>query len=173
MMFDVLREFDRNDVACRIANQKNYPGWGFMIESGATTLWETWAYPENFPSQNHPMFGSIDEWFYRSLLGINAISPGFDTILIKPQPTNEVTGAKGEYKSVKGPIRSSWSTTDKKFHIQVSIPPNSIARLEIPAHDGAPVLVDGKSLEAIRYKDGYAILQLGSGDYLLETIWPR
>ena len=47
MMFDVLRENDMNDVAYRIANQPDYPGWGNMVENGATTLWETWAYPES------------------------------------------------------------------------------------------------------------------------------
>jgi alpha-L-rhamnosidase len=172
MMFDVLREFGRNDVAYRIANQKTFPGWGFMIENGATTLWETWAYPANFPSQNHPMFGSIDEWFYRSILGINGASAGFDSIIIKPQPVSELTWAKGEFKSVKGIIRSKWSMVEKKFHIEISIPPNSKARLEIPAKDGSTVLQDGKPVSNSNYKNGYVILQLGSGDYALETVLP-
>ena len=104
MMFDVLRENDMNDIAYRIANQRDYPGWGNMIANGATTLWETWAYPESGPSQNHPMFGSVDEWFYRSLLGINAAAPGFKKIIIKPQPAGDLTWAKGSYNSVRGKL---------------------------------------------------------------------
>ncbi|MBD0289024.1 MAG: family 78 glycoside hydrolase catalytic domain, partial [Flavisolibacter sp.] len=59
MLFDVMREKDQNEIAYEVANQRTFPGWGYMLEKSATTLWETWAYPENAPSQNHPMFGSI------------------------------------------------------------------------------------------------------------------
>ena len=83
MMFDVLREHNQNEVAYRVADQRDYPGWGYMLSKGATTLWESWEYPDNAPSQNHPMFGSIDEWFYRSLLGINPTAPGFPCNLLK------------------------------------------------------------------------------------------
>jgi alpha-L-rhamnosidase len=69
MMFDVLRENNMNEIAYKIADQREFPGWGHMIQNGATTLWETWKYPGTGPSMNHPMFGSIEEWFYRSLLG--------------------------------------------------------------------------------------------------------
>jgi alpha-L-rhamnosidase len=169
MMFDVLREQNRNDVAYKIANQKTYPGWGNMLANGATTLWETWAYPENFPSQNHPMFGSVDEWFYRSILGINGISPGFDSILIKPQPTGDLTWAKGEYNSVNGMIRSRWSISGKTFSLQISIPPNSHARAEIPSAVGTMVKKNGIPIADVQQQNGYAILQMGSGDYLLES----
>ena len=77
MMFDLLRENDENETAYKIATQPGYPGWLNMINHNATTLWESWAYSDNIYSQNHPMFGSIDEWFYRSLLGINSASSRF------------------------------------------------------------------------------------------------
>jgi alpha-L-rhamnosidase len=170
MMFDVLRDFNRNDVAFKIADQRTFPGWGFMMANGATTLWETWAYPENFPSQNHPMFGSIDEWFYRSILGINSLSPGYDTFLIKPLPTGTLTWAKGEYKSVNGIIRSNWSISGKTFRLQVSIPPNSYARVEVPSAAQANLKLDGKTLAEVPHQNGYAILQLGSGEYLVESL---
>ena len=41
MMFDILRKLDRNDVAWRVAAQKTFPGWKYMIDKGATTLWES------------------------------------------------------------------------------------------------------------------------------------
>ena len=101
-LFDVTRLRDTSALAYSIVNQVDYPGWLYMLNNGATTLWETWAYPERFPSQNHPMFGSVDEWFYRSLLGINGTSPGFETVDIKPQPAGDLTWAKGSYRSVRG-----------------------------------------------------------------------
>src|SRR5690606_17690116 len=84
MMFDVMRRENEQELAYTIVNQKDYPGWGHMIEKGATTIWETWKYSDNVYSQNHPMFGSVTEWFYRSILGINASEPAFRSFSIKP-----------------------------------------------------------------------------------------
>jgi alpha-L-rhamnosidase len=78
-----------------------------MLDNDATTLWESWAKPSS-SSYNHPMFGSVDEWFYKSILGINAAAPGFEKIIIKPQPVKELTWAKGTYQSIRGIISSDW-----------------------------------------------------------------
>ncbi len=165
MMFDVLRENDMNDVAYKIANQRDYPGWGNMIAKGATTLWETWAYPESGPSQNHPMFGSVDEWFYRSLLGINAAAPGFEKIIIKPQPAGDLKWAKGSYNSVSGKIESDWKIDGTNFLLNVSIPGNTQATIYIPSKENAFITESGNTVHAIRYEKGYAIVEVGSGDY--------
>ena len=131
MLFDVLRLNDQNELAYTIANQRDYPGWGFMLQRGATTLWETWKYPDNAPSQNHPMFGSVSEWFYRSLLGINPALPGFKKSVIKPQPAGDLTWAKGSYRSVMGTITSDWKKSGDRFELKVSIPPNTTAEVWI------------------------------------------
>ncbi|MEI8115300.1 MAG: family 78 glycoside hydrolase catalytic domain, partial [Bacteroidia bacterium] len=101
-MFEVMRNENRNDVAYAIANQRTFPGWGNMLANGATTLYESWQYPDTVCSQNHPMFGSISEWYYKSLLGINAKAPGFTKIEIKPQPADDLSWAKGHYDAVVG-----------------------------------------------------------------------
>ncbi|MBU1187109.1 MAG: family 78 glycoside hydrolase catalytic domain, partial [Acidobacteria bacterium] len=72
-LMDVLHAFGRNTLAYELASQTTYPSWGYMIVSGATTLWELWQNktgPE-MNSHNHPMFGSVGAWFYRALAGIN------------------------------------------------------------------------------------------------------
>ena len=169
MMFDVLREKDENEVAYRIANQKDFPGWGHMLANGATTLWESWQFPETGPSRNHPMFGSVDEWFYRSLLGINAAAPGFKKIIIKPQPAGDLKWAKGSYQSVRGIIKSGWEKTDKTISLDVSIPVNTTAEIWIPAKQNAAVIEKGKPFKILRYDKGYAIAEIGSGDYSFIT----
>ena len=93
-----------------------------MLANGATTLWETWAPSDNVYSQNHPMFGTVDEWFYRSLLGINAAAPGFKKIIIKPQPAGDLTWAKGSYASISGTIVSDWKIENNTFTLKASIP---------------------------------------------------
>ncbi|MEO7991694.1 MAG: family 78 glycoside hydrolase catalytic domain [Chryseolinea sp.] len=165
MMFDVLREQNQNEVAYTIANQKDFPGWGYMLSKGATTLWETWEYPDNAPSQNHPMFGSIDEWFYRSLLGINPATPGFEKIIIKPQPAGDLTWAKGSYQSVKGKISSEWKIENGKYSLSISIPANTTAEVWIRSKENSPVIEEGKEVKVIRYENGYAVMKVGSGSY--------
>lgn len=169
MMFDVLRAENKNELAYRIANQRDYPGWGYMIESGATTLWESWAFPETSPSRNHPMFGSIDEWFYRSLLGINATAPGFKKIRIQPQPAGDLTWAKGSYHSVHGKISSDWKIDGKNFRLQVSIPANTEAEVWIPAKENTAITEGGKAISVNRYENGYAIVSIGSGEYSFQS----
>lgn len=165
MMFDVLREMDRNDIAYRLANQKDYPGWGYMVESGATTLWESWEYPELSPSQNHPMFGSISEWFFRSLLGINPAKPGFEKIIIKPQPAGDLTFAKGSYQSVRGLIRSSWQKQNDSLSLNVSVPGNTTAEVWVPATDSQKLYENGKLISDSRREGNYIVVNVGSGNY--------
>ncbi|MBL7856760.1 MAG: family 78 glycoside hydrolase catalytic domain [Cyclobacteriaceae bacterium] len=170
MMWDVLRQQEQNELAYSIANQRDYPSLGFMLEKGATTLWETWQYPDNAPSQNHPMFGSIDEWFYRSILGINPAGPAFEKIIIKPQPAGELTWAKGSYHSVKGMIASDWKIEGDKFLLRVSIPANTRAEIWIQSKDGTTITENGSAVQPVRIEKNYAIVHVGSGDYSFESI---
>ncbi len=165
MMFDVLRENNRNELAYAVANQHDFPSWGYMLAKGATTLWEDWNYPDNAPSQNHPMFGSIDEWFYRSLLGINAASPGFDKIIIKPQPVSDLTWAKGSYNSIKGKIASDWKMNSHEFELTVSIPSNTTATIIIPCNSSQRISESGIQTTIFKFEKGLAYIQVGSGVY--------
>lgn len=170
MMFDVLRQLDHNDWAYAVANQRDYPGWGYMLENGATTLWESWEYPDNGPTQNHPMFGSIDEWFYRSILGINAAAPGFSKIVIRPQPTGDLTWAQGSYNSVYGRIASDWKILDGKFQLNVAIPANTEAEIWIPSSGEAREL-NGAAIGSVRKEGGYEVVRVGSGVYSFESLY--
>jgi alpha-L-rhamnosidase len=162
MIFDVMRENDSNELAYKLANQRDFPGWGYMMAKGATTLWETWDGSE---SLNHPMFGSIDEWFYRSLLGINAAAPGFRKIKIKPQPAGDLQWAKGNYHSINGPIACDWRKDGKRFILAVSIPPNTRAEIWIPAKADGSLTEGGKPVLVSHYEKGYAVVETGSGLY--------
>ena len=81
-----------------------------MLENGATTLWEHWDFSDNTYSHNHPMFGSVSEWFYKWLAGIQAdpAAIGFDKITIRPQITSDVNWVKASYNSIHGKITSEW-----------------------------------------------------------------
>ena len=167
MAFDVLRETNNNEVAYRVANQRDFPGWGYMIAEGATTLWELWAYPDH-ASQNHPMFGSTEEWFYRSLLGINAAKPGFKEIIIKPQPAGDLKWAKGSYQSIRGKIVSDWKIEGDTYSLSVEIPANTTALVYVQTANPGKVKSDPLAAY-VEYMDGYAIYKVPSGKYVFKA----
>jgi alpha-L-rhamnosidase len=177
MLYDVMRKENRNDLAFTITNQKSYPGYGFMLKNDATTLWENWEIPEQ-NSLNHPMFGSVSEWFYRSLVGINPAEDalGFNRVVIKPFIVGDLEFVEGEYQSVKGPISNSWMRSGNKVEMLVCIPPNIDADIHIPAQDPEGIEINGVSalsnpeVEFIEFKNSYAVFRIGNGRFDVTTM---
>ena len=104
-----------------------------MIDQGATTIWERWdgwtaergfqsAWMNSF---NHYALGSVGEWLYRFVLGIDQEpgSAGFQRLLIRPHPGGSLRSARGSYRSVRGLISSAWQLEEGQFRFQVEIPP--------------------------------------------------
>jgi alpha-L-rhamnosidase len=178
-IFDISRLLNRNDVAYSVVNQRTFPGYGYMLDHGATTLWESWEYPDTVNSQNHPMFGSVVEWYYRSLLGINSLTPGFKTFYIKPQPAGDLYWARGHYDSQSGRIVSEWNTESTTFRMRVGIPANTTALVYVPSLPGLPVKESGgdaktaPGLQFKEYRDGYAVFEAGSGTYNFKSIFQK
>ncbi len=155
-----------------MVNTSNYPGYGYMLKKGATTLWETWEEPDQ-ASWNHPMFGSVSEWFYRSLLGINPdeTTSGFDLIVLKPFTGADLKFAKGYYQSIRGKIGSSWKHEEETFLWNVEIPVNSRGRICVPASAIQKITEHGKpvtecaDLKFTGSENGYILFDAVSGTY--------
>ena len=177
-MLDQLTRSGRADLAYGIVNQNTFPGWGYMLENGATTMWECWKKEEMIYSHNHPMFGSVSEWFYKALAGINS-APGsvaFDKIVIAPQITGDFQWVHGSYNSIRGNITSNWKLDGDTLQIEVRIPANTTAEIWIPSaaaitEGDKPVeLADGvRTIQYPTRPDGPTILLVGSGTYTFQT----
>ncbi len=130
-MLEVLSADDSADLAGQIVNRRAFPGWGFMLENNATTLWETWRPSDNVYSQNHPMFGSVDEWLMKHVLGISlaADAVGSDKIVIRPQAVAGVTWARGSYQSPRGPVRVAWQLTEGQMKLSIELPAGVTAKV--------------------------------------------
>ncbi|MBW3625069.1 MAG: glycoside hydrolase family 78 protein [Armatimonadetes bacterium] len=169
----VLTDMGRADLAYRIVNQKTFPGWGYMIERGATTLWETWKYDDRIYSHNHPMFGSVSEWFYAALAGIRHApdAAGFAPVVIRPEVVGDLTWVKGRYDSARGPLISEWTRKGNELTLRVEIPANVDATIYVPTSDPDSVTEGGtsagqsKGVEAIGTESGAAAYRVGSGQY--------
>lgn len=157
-MLEVLSQRGRSDLAYQIVTQPEFPGWVWMLKNGATTLWEHWEFSDNTFSHNHPMFGSVSQWMIQWLGGIrpDTDAVGFDRIVIQPQSPAGLDWVKSSYRSIRGTIVSNWKREGSKIRFDVSIPPNTSARVILPT--GAR-LEHGK---AAKQGDAFTI---GSGRY--------
>jgi alpha-L-rhamnosidase len=142
-MLDVLSREGYADLAYRIVTQPDFPGWGWMLKNGATTLWEHWEYSDNTFSHNHPMFGSVSQWMMQWLGGIQpeVDSVGFDQIVIRPQVPAGLDWVKSNYDSIRGRIVSNWRRGEDSVQFEVEIPVNSHARVVLPV-DGDSVVTE-------------------------------
>jgi len=139
-LLEQLTEHGHAEEAYKIATQTTYPGWGFMLENGATTLWERWEYltGDAMNSHNHPMMGSVGSWFYKYVAGIQPEfdRPAFEHINIKPYVFAEMDHAEGELQTVKGKVSSSWTKKGKTLSLDVEIPAGTTATVGIPSRKG-------------------------------------
>ncbi|RYG01943.1 MAG: alpha-rhamnosidase, partial [Chitinophagaceae bacterium] len=87
-----LNDYGRPDLAYTVATKKTYPSWGYMVENGATTIWELWNGNTADPkmnSQNHVMMlGDLLIWYYENLAGIKSADAAFKKIIMKPEMIN-------------------------------------------------------------------------------------
>ncbi|MFT3867888.1 MAG: family 78 glycoside hydrolase catalytic domain [Nibricoccus sp.] len=177
----------RDDVAYKLLLQETFPSWLFQVKNGATTVWERWDgwTPEKgfqtiaMNSFNHYAFGSVGEFLYRQIAGIDAGSPGFRTIVIRPTISEGLTSARATYNSVSGPIFSAWKLDGNKLTLDVEIPPNTTATIRVPASSAEVVKENGqpaakaKGITFERFENSAAVFSTGSGKYhFTSTISP-
>jgi alpha-L-rhamnosidase len=172
-----LSDNGQADLAYRIATQKTYPGWGYMVEQGATTIWELWNGNTADPamnSGNHVMqIGDLAVWMYEYLAGIRSdpAKPGFQHAIIKPYPVTGLTFVKASHKSMYGTIASSWNHEAGQFTLDLTVPPNTSATVMLPAKNGAPVTESGhpvaqaKGVKFVRNEGDRAVYEVESGVY--------
>jgi len=114
-----------------LATQTTYPSLGYQVVMGATTVCETYEC-NPWSSQNMKMFGSLDKFFYRNLVGIQPISPGYRRVLIKPLPVGDLHSVTGSERTVRGDIAVDWNRGMNSFELRVSIPAGMEADVALP-----------------------------------------
>ena len=174
-LLPVLSRNGQSEKAYQIVNQKSFPSWGYMLENGATTLWEHWAYSDGGFSHSHPMFGSVSQWFYQWLGGIQpaADSVGFDQIVIRPQVVPGLEWVRCRYDSVRGPIQSDWKYDGQTLQLEILIPANTSATVVLPVSSAKGIKESGQDIGQISQIDivesSATTLKIGSGQYRFEV----
>lgn len=117
----MLVKYGYADDAYKMIIRPEAPSWANWIHRGLTTLPETWVLDKDFKdaSLNHAFLGDISAWMMNSLAGINPNpkKPGFAGIIIRPQFIKGISWAKGEYRSVRGLIRSEWKREGNQIEL--------------------------------------------------------
>lgn len=179
----VLSDNGRADLAYAIVSQKSYPSWGYMIENGATTIWELWNGNTAEPSMNsgnHVMLvGDLMTWMYAYLAGIqpDPAQPGFKHILLRPHPVGDLKQVAATHQSPYGSIESNWRIENGEFRWTVKVPVNCRATVLIPTKDATKVREGGKpaaeskDLKFLGLRGEGAAYEMGSGQYSFTAPW--
>ncbi|KAF7291151.1 hypothetical protein MIND_01258300 [Mycena indigotica] len=153
------------DVALALAQQTTFPSWGFWIQNGATTMWEHWAVTAR--SHDHYFLGTFEDWFYKSVLGIQLTSTAFKTVSIAPVFTSTVPSASGWLLTPFGNITVSYQTNGATLSLDVTLPVGATATVSFGS---AKTLTEGG--KAVAQAQGITTIssspmkvQVGSGKY--------
>jgi len=180
----VLTEMGYADIAFKLLFNKTFPSWGFPVTQGATTIWERWDgwtaekgfQDPGMNSFNHYSMGSVGEWLYRHVAGIDlGEKPGYKEIVVHPHVTGELSHVNGSYVSPQGVIKSAWEQKNGKLKLDVTIPANTVALIHVPAKSENVVRESGKAvknspeLTFMRFENGFAVFKAGSGVYRFES----
>ena len=135
------------DTACKLLLNEQFPGWLYEVDMGATTVWERWnslmpdgtPNPNGMNSYNHYAYGSVMEFVYRRIAGIEAAAPGFEKAEICPRPCKGLAHVHAEYDSVHGRIGAGYAEKDGEIVYTAEIPEGMEAYLSLPGEERVPL----------------------------------
>jgi len=152
-LLEELTKAGYTSLAYTLLLDTRYPSWGYMVEHGATTMWERWNGDQmlNDPSMNsfnHYAYGAVAEWMYRDAAGIDTtpLDPGFHTVVLHPVFDARLGRLSFDYDSAYGPIHSDWTVTGSTAEWHLTIPPNASGWLPLSANEAARYTLDGAPL---------------------------
>ena len=157
LLAPVLDATGRADLAHRLLGREQRPSWLYSLRHGATTIWERWdGWSEQHGFQaprmnsfNHYALGSVGEWLYRGVAGLDQTpaSAGYRELLVRPRP-GELAWARASYASARGRVAVAWERDGEELRLDVEVPPGATAVVHVPTGGGsASVREGGRPLE--------------------------
>ena len=145
------------ETARRLLFYNGCPGWLYEVDMGATTVWERWnsllsdgtPNPEGMNSYNHYAYGSVMEFVYRRIAGIEPKAAGFASVRIMPRPCKGLTHMRAEYDGVRGKIISEYIQSAGKIIYRISIPEGTDC--EVALRGEPPIFLKGGNYSFERY----------------------
>ena len=168
----IVEDAERADLLFPCLARTEQPGYGFFLKSGETTWPEYWKIAGE-ASRIHTCYTGIAGYFVKAIGGIrpDPSAYGMRKFIIKPNLVGDLTYANTTSGSYYGAIVSNWSRSGNTGEFHIKIPPNTTARVYIPAKDVNDVLEGGQPVAKANgvtylHRDGnYAVFSAGSGEY--------
>jgi alpha-L-rhamnosidase len=182
-LMPALTKSGRSDLAYRLLESELFPGWGFSVKHGATTIWERWngwtpdggPHPDRMNSYSHYSFGAVYQWMVENIGGLRAIEPGWNTFEVAPAPGGTLSNAAVKVGTVHGDITSSWRRGGAVSTFEVTVPVGTVAKVRLPVREGlalsegtAPAAV-GNGIRSLKREPTQVLMELGSGTYKFEA----
>ena len=174
------------DVGWQLLTNRTFPSWLYMIDNGATTIWERWdGYVKGrgfqdagMNSFNHWAFGAVGEWMWRHIVGLNPgdAQPGWKHFTVAPRPGGGVTWARGEYQSIRGTIGCQWKIEAGALTLRVDVPPNTTATVRVPIvppatlNEAARFVREPQGAKFLHGTESAAFYHVGSGNHVFEVL---
>jgi len=182
-LLPALHAAGRDDLAYTLLLQQTYPSWLYPVTLGSTTMWERWDgwtpgagfETVSMNSFNHHTAGSVGQFLYSTIGGINPASPGYASVLIQPVPGIGLTWANTSYNSTRGLISTAWTNTGSAFNLAVAIPENTTAQVYVPTTNASAITENGVSAASspgvsyVGTSNSCAIYAVGSGNYMFSS----
>jgi alpha-L-rhamnosidase len=170
----MLTKYGYGNLAYLVATNPTAPGWGqWFTQCGATTMWEAWedSSCDSARSRDHAFMGTVDDWLFSDVAGIQSTSPGFRTAAIDPSPADGLTDASAYESTPLGRVSSSWTSSGTSFALTAQVPVGSRASVCVPAASTQSVTESGDPISSasgvtvIGMQGSCLQLQVGSGTY--------
>jgi len=180
-LLEELTKTGHQDLAYKLLLNTEYPSWGYLVNHGATTMWERWNGDQmkddpSMNSYNHYAYGAVADWIYRYVAGVDAtpLDAGFHTVVLHPVFDPRLGNASLDYASAYGAIHSDWTVKGKTALWHVSIPANTVGWLNVGAEEGAKYKLNGAPINEARpskltIRDGQSGFELPSGSYSFDV----
>jgi alpha-L-rhamnosidase len=169
------------DVAYKLLLRDDYPSWLYPVKHGATTIWERWNgwtkedgfFNPQMNSFNHYSLGSVGEWLFRHVAGIEADpdKPGFQHFILRPVIGSGLDFARATYRTLHGEILSDWKRSGDELTWKIRVPANATARVFIPAEPDSPAPTGTDNLKPLGREGRFMVYEAAAGSYSLVSVW--
>jgi alpha-L-rhamnosidase len=179
-----LTRFGYLTESYQLLNRTEFPSWLYPLTQGATTFWERWdgikPNGEISPSSfNHYMFAAVGDWMYKAMSGITVdpMRPGYQHSFIRPLPGGGFTHVRADLKTVYGMLSSRWQLLRGQLVLEIEVPPNTEATVNLPnaqldrVRESGNLLSTVRDIENPREEQGGVSLNVGSGHYRFSYPW--
>lgn len=144
---DVMLEHGLGGLWLEMMCRSDHPGFGYMIGSGATSLWERWERDGGMNSHNHAMMSGAASCLITHLGGIRPLADGYASILIAPVFVKGLDRVQCSLETRSGKVSVSWKRIAAGIALDVTVPPGAPALLRLTGREDAPLSSGAHHLE--------------------------